>query len=716
MALKSLKYFLFSGNKKPYYTDSNGHVLEGTENYQKPDGQLASLKNSPDGWKETNIKYARNIQYWGIFRSYILQLKFVKDGAAILHWLRWTFGIEAICFLGILRLDRLTLPYNYETYYLAEINMAKYKRKRRIVLIEALEGGLSKLLKAYENTVYEIDIDTDPEHVNVLMDGIKFDYNVKFAAVKDQEITVSANYYLGMIEVSREGRVPDVTFKDLFPTTSSSYPNDNWYQRVDKIQEVKVSGRIKLYFNQASGVELRVDTDDGTGGTSGFPQHSLVFVNGATPRPAGATEEFTFDETFTLPAGQRSHMKIYGGTGSGVAFTVLEADISIDYVYQHAASYIKALYPYRVFEKLVDKISSSKYTVQSDWLLAMRDIVITSGDALRGILTDTSDPLNPIKGAKIKTSISDFFKSMNRWGAGMSIEGIRPTVDDKLRIEPFAYYFQDTIIADLGEVSDAELSEADDLCFNTIRTGYEKKDYSDVAGRYEMNQGQQWSTPVTRIVKDLDIRSPYRADPFGIELHRINYENKKTSDSESDNDTFFLNIETEAQTDTTTDPDTVYYELYRPAYSEVIGLPHWETAFNLELTPKKSLLSNGSMLHSILELMDEKELKLTSADKNSEFSTNLGGVIVLEKESIQIGSLAAAVFRPSYITFTTKVDMNVMELIKTNPYGKIKFTVEGEVFYGFLVDGGVSIGMNDKQTWKVLSAAENNLLKFNNAA
>jgi len=55
-----------------------------------------------------------------------------------------------------------------------------------------------------------------------------------------------------------------------------------------------------------------------------------------------------------------------------------------------------------------------------------------------------------------------------------------------------------------------------------------------------------------------------------------------------------------------------------------------------------------------------------------------------------------------------------MALIKANPYGKIQFTVDGEIFYGFLFDGGIKIGMQDTQVWKVLSAPENDLLKFNN--
>ena len=817
MARKSFLYYLFSKNKKPLYVDDNGFVIEGTDDYFKPDGQPARLELSPDGWKDTLVKFARNIKYFGLFRDYTVPMKFVGDGAAILRHQMWHFGLEGVTYLGIAKLDRTGLPYNYYSWYLSEINFAKYRQTKTGVNTEALEGGLSKLLKAYENTTYEIAVDDDPEHILVLMDGMEFDFNRKCNIIPDQAITGTANYYLGQVETSREGITPEINFADLLPKQSSPYPNEDYFLQSKKTQEFTVSGRIKIYFNRTTPFELRIETNDGVS-SSGFPQYSLVNIAGS-PRSAGTTEEFSFNETFTLPAGSRAHMKIYGGSSPLTEFTVLEGEITVDYVYRHPQSYIKALYPFRVLEKLVYKITDGQYTCESNFLQNLTDYCITSGDALRGLTA-----------AVIKTSLADFFKSFfSRFSIGLTVK------DDKLLIEPLSHFFDSSIIADIGSVDDAEITLAEDLVFNSIKAGYAKQEYTDANGRYETNQGQAWSTPITKIIRETDLTSPYRADPFGIELLRINFEERKTTDSNSDNDTFLLNITQEPENDpgefraqvtgvhsysgtSLVEYDTVNpgpsftantlkteftynspinqniafsisltptggggvteiqvavlkngvavysqmfpiggtngfttnfaiaqndvisvqvagmagalnvnqsnvafnyvvngsYLLNRPAYTSVTGIPHPDTAFNLELSPKKGLLNNGAYIHSIMDLLDTSAIKLQSADKNKELVTVLNGVTVDEDADIQIGSLPAQLFKPYYINFRTQVPINLVELLKVNPFGRIKFTYNSTVFYGFLMDGGIKPANNDSQVWKLLCAPENDLKLFYN--
>ena len=106
--------------------DDFGHVLEASDDYFKPDGQPARLSYSPDGWKDTLVKYTRNIYYMGLLRDYTVPMKFTGDGAAILKNRMYTEGVESVTYLGIAKLDRTGLPYNYYNWYLSEINFAKY--------------------------------------------------------------------------------------------------------------------------------------------------------------------------------------------------------------------------------------------------------------------------------------------------------------------------------------------------------------------------------------------------------------------------------------------------------------------------------------------------------------------------------------------------------------------------------------------------------------
>jgi len=768
MPLKSLIYFLFNKEKAPLYEDEVGNIQEGDPaTYQRPDGQLAKLQHSPEGWKDTLIRYARNITYWGMFRDYTVPLKFVKDGANILKNRMWLYGVEAICYIGILRFDRLTTPYNYEDYYLSEINFTKYKQTQTGVTVEALQGGLTKVYKANETTVYEMGIQTDTEHVNIITDGGKFDFTRTFTMMQDQKAIDTDTYWLGLIQTAYEGNPGnDVSWKDVFFGSTSVYPNEDWLGRFDVVQDILIEGKIRIEYKQNITVIVRAEDNDGqtSGGTT---QYNLVNQAGNT----NDIKDLLISQAISMPAGHRLHIRhtMFNPVNTGHHYTILSGEIKISYAYRFQTTYTRALYPYRLIDQIVRKMSDNQFWAVSSWLEPKKDIVITSQDALR-----------KIDGAIIKTTPMDFFTSVRTLPADASGGGAGLTFeDDKLRIERFDYFFQDEEIMDLGEVKNAELSVAEDLMFNTIKVGQEPNEYQDANGRDEPNQSQLWNTPITRIIKELSLISKYRKDSLGVDQARTNFENKTTTDNKSDNDTFFLHVETDptpievtvsfvaagnymiaplalnftvgevinlsgtannngAQTVVSLDVvgggrkvelsaavvdeanvlatldfvDHPYFNLARPAYTAITGIPHPDEAFNVELSPKKALLSNGSMIHSCIDLMDDKLIKFQTADKNKELSTTLAGVTVTEKEDIQIGSLAARKFRPYYINFITKLPQATLAQIQAKPYGWVRFTVQGEEFKAYLFDGGFKPATLDAQTWKTLSYKDNDLTKF----
>lgn len=696
MSRKTFLYFLFSKNKLPLYKSDNGTILEGNVDYLKPDNQPAHLEYSPDGWKDTLVKFVRNIKNWGVFRDMAVPMKFVKDGADILKDQRSKFGYEAQTFLGMQKLDRTTLPYDYKPWYLSEINYTKYKETSTGVQVEALEGGPSKYLKAYENTKYEIPITEDPEHIKIYNDGMSFDFNRTISIIPGQKVIGANNFYLGTIETSREGNAPDVFFQDLFELTPGSvFPNDNWAIKTEiPLVNVRIHGTINIHFNKSVIPIFRLEIPNSETGAE-QPQ-ILLFNNGGVAGVAGTDIVGVFDFTINIPANYQVHLKIFGGSSTDFTtqFTVEGGEVLVDYVYRYIPTIVEALLPFRVGEKIVEKLTGGRYTLQSNFLHSKRDIALTCGDALRSL-----------ENSVLQSSLSDLFKSLGIFWIGMGIEG------DKIVIEPWEYFFRQDIIIDLGEVKDADYTVAEDLLFNTISTGFEKQEYQDVNGRYETNQGQSWATPVTKNTKELDLKSVYRADPLGAELLRINFEKKKTTDTGSDKDVFMIHINNFAEP-----PDAdgnIYYKLYRPAFDNVTGLPHWETSFNTLLSPKRTILNHGAFIRSMLEKMDGELITFTSADKNKELSVTWNGVTVTEKEDIRIATLPDRIFQPYYFTFTTQVPINFVELANINPYGKIRFTWKGRQWTGFLFEAGIKPGTNDTQTWKLLVSIENDLLKFN---
>lgn len=117
-----------------------------------------TLTHSPDGWDDTLVRYERSTKYWGLFRSFTVQLKFVKEGATYLRNEFYTNGVSALVTCQIKRLNKLTLE--YYTAYTAEVDFATFKDEDHMVSVNLVEGGLSALIKKNEKTVYDVYVES----------------------------------------------------------------------------------------------------------------------------------------------------------------------------------------------------------------------------------------------------------------------------------------------------------------------------------------------------------------------------------------------------------------------------------------------------------------------------------------------------------------------------------------------------------------------------
>ena len=732
MARRGFLWHLFSENKLPLYVDTDGTVKEGTADYLKPNGQPAHLMYSPKGWKDSLIKYARNIKYWGLQRDFTVPMDFPGDGFIILKKMMWTLGYTGKVYIGIHKLNRLQLPYGYEGWYFADINMVRYKQSKTSVRVEAIEGGMSKQFKAFETTEFEIPIDEDDQAVYILADGIELEIKQDYSYLQDFEWGglgfYSVQFTNPIVRKNPDGLAPYVHLFDQFADVATIDNNfkkylvgsENYMAYVDENAPavpipVNFEGRVdvkrlqqninnglinfRLWHVRKDDTFLTVDQEYEIFRGYIFGENDANrytrFVDGAI------LPEIIFDITIPMMPGDRvfyttEYYPLVATTRSVYTFEET-CEMNVTSATRYKETYVKGLYAYRVFEKLVDKLITGAILLPTDdglyyksqWLKDKKDLVITSQEAIRGI-----------EKSVMKTSIEQLFKSLGFYGTAAGVE------NGKLFIELFNYAFSDDILVDLGEVADADLEIAEDLLFNTIKAGGKEVEYGDVNGRYEFNQGQHWATINTVGVAELDLTTPYRRDCYGFEYARIDLTDKNTTDDKSDNDVWMINVEPGSNVAL---DGTIYKKLNRPAYTTLTGVP--ASVFNTELTPKISILNNGARIHSILDLQDMNEITLTKSDKNKELVTELIRRVA-ESEPISISTFSPNIFRPIYINFTTQVPVNMLALMKLKPYGKIKFTVRGRVYYAYLMDGSIKPAMNDKQVWKVLSSKENNFSKF----
>jgi hypothetical protein len=696
---KDFLYFLFDENNNSYYQYGDTVLLSAS---------LKPLEFTPDGWKKIQIQNQRNGTYFAIDRSFTVPLEYVKDGAQILKHIYYNYGVEAKVYMAVceqrLYFDATHYGFYYTLLYRGEIDLAQMKHDGAKVTVNIMEGGIVKFIKAYENTKYEIPVDV-PDAVDVYMDGVELKQSAKFIII-DPSTVFNGNHSVPISLIGDETKTLNIKGVNRVQLGGSSGSDQNnklvqeelWFYRASTNMPISLTWDFNMTSQLATGIapnpavqlSLVVRNLRADGSVAGF--EVLNEFNG--PVNVYRKNHFTGQKTITgIEPGTSLYLfmgiNIIGSSGDrAVSFFYdtnepFEFNIT-DATYTHPASTIKALRPAYVLQQLISKISNGTYTVQSDYLTnAINDVVVTCGDAIRGIT-----------GAKIKTSLRDFFTSYNsHFGLGMGMLG------NTLRLEQKRFWVQYTDFIDLGEVSKMKVSPANDLLVNNIKVGTPNQDYDDVNGKQEFNTTHEYSAPITRVAKELNLVSVYRADCYGIEFTRLNLDGKDTTDNDSDNDVFMIQIEDNPQTDGT-------WKLDRFLNAGVTGLLSPSTVFNLYLTPARALLRNGDYIRSLFYKLDARYLTFQTTDKNA--LVVAGGIT--ENADVQIASLDPALFSCNYLEFETKVPVDTLDLLKANPLKAFAGTWAGFPFVGIPDKVSVQPGDNGSQTYKLLASPTTNLL------
>lgn len=675
---KDFIVFLFDENNNSYYQYGDTVLTSAS---------LKPLEFTPDGWKKIQIQNQRNQTYFALDRSFTVPLDWVKDGAQIVKYVYTNFGAEKKVYMAIceqrLFFDATEYGFYYALLYRGELDLSNYVHDGPKVTCNIMEGGLPKLIKAYENTKYEIPVDV-PDAVNILMDGIELRSAASYSVVEGQITGVGLpNHYIPIIFYNSEGTNVGIIYDSQ--TITETDPRIIRNETGGPIT-FPLSGVIRFSIEYAANkyqmliVKKKEDNS-----------FEVLFDSGQISVANNVIYDIPFSINVTLQNNEqiffrgRDLANVSPANLPNLKMTYYETDFSINFVTRFRDTLVKALRPLYVFEQLISKITDGAYVPQSTFLQQYRDIVLTCGDAIRGL-----------PGSVIKTSLRDFFTSFNSdFGIGMGMMGAT------LRLEQKAFWVQYADIIDLGEVSKMKVSPATDLLVNNIKIGSPNQEYDDVNGKQEFNTTQERSAPITRVARDLNLVSVYRKDSYGIEFTRINLGGKTTTDDKGDNDVFMIHIEGSIQPDGS-------YRLDRSLNAGATGLISPSSVFNLFLTPARALRRNGDYIRSLFYKLDSKYLTFQTSDKND--NVVAGGIT--ENADIQISSLAAPLFSANYLEFETKVPYNLFDLLNAAPLKAFAGTWAGFSFVGIPVKVSVAPGENAAQTFQLLASPATDLTQL----
>jgi hypothetical protein len=527
-------FFLQNVFGQSYYLDkSNGKPVV------KITGTPTWLKHLPQGWFDQSVGFARNGKYEGLMRNYSQQFNFYGDTAKLLRTLIYANN-------GVTSPIQLVVnKYNasngiYEGYYKGELNIQRQEDDAMGgVKVGLLEGGLSKLIKTYENTVIEIPCsDKNSDAFLVQMEGYLFHAIFSYAFVPT--IAATNAFAVSIVFLHQQGNdvgvlKGDQKYEDYSPSNRSSYiiNSNNYLWQATQDATINVSQT----FGSANIT------------ASGSATHGNLFLITSAGLKVDIINGAISPGSITIPPG----LSIFVGAGeklfilfegSGLSNLAFSGNFQFDFNSSFQDTYCYFIKPYDVLKYMLRTICqlaktpnySYNYQLESNLLNSFSHLALTCGMALR-----------QEENAVIKTSLSEFFDSYNAiLSASLGIKTDRKG-NDVLFFESLndVYNSSDAPV-NIGEVTELKTIFNPELIPESIEVGYEEKKYDEKQGNQEFNTTSKFKAPHTAFTnekKSVKWVSKYRADMFGEEYARYLVSTSNTANNSSDNDVFIANID-----------------------------------------------------------------------------------------------------------------------------------------------------------------------------
>ena len=725
-----LRYYDISALAYEYY-----YVTGGTVDNTSAKTELA---RAPEGWQEYEVGWERGFTYYGMFTSYATPLKFHKDGAFILRYLQYTYGIEAKCELLVEKFNSDTAVFDYETFFIGDLDLSKATDEFDYVVVPIMESGFPAKLKAREDTPYEFAIDGNADVKFVYSDGLNLQAKLSWAGLPNTSI--NGYYNPALVSYDHEGTNLYLQQYDHLLSGNSPFillaNNSNISQDIDFVYDYSIT--IHLDNSVAASSYFWIQFREVVISTNTFVSNTYI-LNSTYLHAPNLTYTYigTIQLPYTLSPNRRIEVTYRMWQPVAAAFLISGTDYQLTsnyeevtayFVNRYEPSYIQTLRAVDVMEYLINEIGENSlgqpdqtptfidHTIESQF---PSQIVITSGDAIRNL-----------GGSKLKISFSELFKFLNtKFGVAFYYDKTTNTchLQDKSNV---FINSQGAGYGNIGSVKNLKITPFTSEAFVNLKIGDKKQSYDQrgandteiTNGKDEFNTETVRLSPLVRINATADYISPIRCDMYGIEFVRVNLESKTLADSSTDNDVFAIHKNEDSSgnfnryVSGTGYVSTPYYLLYRtPIVAgtwEIQNISSPETAYNILFSPQRSLFRNGAYFRSLLKLNDSNSLNFQISGMNNvgnlkmitytngALDFNEGGAVLISDLCPDEGLL----FQPVIFEFETKEVINLYNLIEDNPYNYITFTYLDNQYAGFIISAKSKPVIRGTTQFKLLAA------------
>lgn len=549
-------------------------ILHYDNSSQRYELQPDDLKN----WDEIKCCYKRT-GYNGIVRSLTSKFEFCNEAYRIIMDQFDKYGFAARA-----RLDMMVMNdrWEFDCEFTAELDFATLSYTHTILSLNAIDNSVAAAIKAEKNTKFEFVVGEDiPTCGQYVFDRLRVIENAKYAITQGESqedgslkgtYTTDQNKRLFIGRTSFEMGVDKVLLLNedqtndtdgrLFKAMKSATIEFEWTVNVwletgcgrlvlmkNNTELYELSNAISARKRWLPGVSWssieevksymsshHIISDDLTDGMwvviNGIVwcvMHDSVgqiWENTGKTVTEYCTLHFSGSKTFQIAINDKIWIKFDSTVERD--FQIVSSSFNFTWTARGGATRIDAIDPLDLLEAIVGKFQRE-----------MPDVGISDFDSrLANTLILASESVRGIPGAKIYASFNDFCNWME------AVFGYTYEIDEesegmlifKHRKEIFKY---NAPVVEISSAIDVKYSIEKSVLYSAVTVGYNKKDYDGVNSRDEFNFNNTYQTGYTVTDKRLELKSPFRADSYGLEF-LAQKRGEDTTDDSSDKDVFFV--------------------------------------------------------------------------------------------------------------------------------------------------------------------------------
>lgn len=745
-------YILFNdaGTEKFVYANASGAVIMTTDSAE---GLANPLKNAPDNWEDVEFEWARSESLHGVFTQMSNEYTFSGDGAKIIRYFFFAYGYSAKIKLRVDMREDTPTGWTYTTFSLNDINLSSLTDNKTHVNISLFESGLGTQLKANLATPYEIPL-TGTDVVTTTHNGtlIRCKFNWRYGNIPLTTTSFgitgggapNGEYATFLTAVlPSDGLRPIANDATAYAIRMGSQEENEFYmngsrdqsdqyghwilQAQQRIESLKLDYKAKFQWTWVDGVPVppvppaqsgyfRVDVIIAKD-LSTFRVKRNIYI-GSWHRPASSTYIDSIDvsniDLGYIDVDERVYIVCAVMSDSATPANLLNwqitpydtdaSNISIKCTFTSAPTKVQGYQWATLWDKLVNKFSSISHGVSTylndltkfDKGCYPSRVVLTNGNALKGL----SDSI-------FKLTMGDMIDDAQAtWPVGVGLQG------NNIAIEPLnTFYDKDTIIADLGELTDWSIIPTNKLGTQLI-IGAKYDDTDVLNGRYDYNTK---STFKTEVLLDNDkivsFVSPYISSVYNIEKLRVSEHGKDSTGSKITEDIYKYSVK-----DIVDKANTLIRYPNSLDYT-ISVLTSSDTAYNAEFSPKNCYQRLKGLFNSYTFPSAAKfTFQVSDRYKGMQsqfYSPLIASWLPLQVESDDITPDYSEIFwLPYRVRFKSVVPLNLNDLLAVNPYGVFVGKVKGVEIKFFMVTAKMRPSNRNIFEWEGLLSPDTDISKL----